>query len=98
MDDKFIGIHFSFYDIFPQPPGSVDDYHIRKTGFGIDGEHYAARGFIRAHHFLDSDGKSDFEMVESLVFAVGNCPVSEKGRKTFFDGLQKLVFSADIKI
>src|SRR6516162_10820554 len=77
MDVKFVRIHLALHDVFAKTPGAGNENHIAEPGLGVDRKDDAARGEIRADHLHDADRERDLEMVEAVVDAVDDGPVSE---------------------
>ena len=40
-DLVFVWIHGTLHDIFAKTPGGIYQHRVRKTCFGVDGEHHA---------------------------------------------------------
>src|SRR5690606_1568111 len=69
-DDPFIGRRHALNNGFAKSPGSVNDDRIAKSALGVEREHNARTRKVRADHRLNSDRKSNVEVVESLCRAV----------------------------
>jgi hypothetical protein len=64
-------------DVFTQPPGGIDHHHVGKARFGVDREHHTGTGLVGPNHLLHTDGKSDFEMLKSVLLPIGDRAIGE---------------------
>ena len=97
-DVELVRVDRAGHDIFAQPVGAVDQHGIGETGLGVDGEHDAGGGQVRAHHLLDADRQADAQRVETLVHAVGNGAVGVERGETALAGFQQGGRSLNIQI
>ena len=73
-----VGIDGALDDDLAEAPGGIDEHDPVESGFGVDREHDARAGEIRAHHLLNADGKSHLEMVEPLRLAIADRAIGEE--------------------
>ena len=97
VDIELVGIDRSLHDVFAEPVDAGNKHDIAKAGFGIQREHDAAGGAIRAHHLHHAHRERDFEMVESVIDAIGDRAIGENGRKAAAAGFEQIVGAADIQ-
>jgi hypothetical protein len=87
----------ALHDRLAQPPGSVDDCGPRKAALGVDREHDAGTGEVRAHHALHTDRERDLQMIEPLRLAVRDGAVGEQRRIAAPASFEQLALAAHVE-
>ena len=87
----------------PQTVGPRHQGGMLKAGFGVDGEHDAGAGQVRAHHLLHTHGQGDGELVKpvdalGILVAVGDRPVGEQGSEALVAGFQHGLRPVDVEV
>src|SRR5579872_2700732 len=72
VDIEFVRVDCALDDVLAEPIDASDEHDVTKSGFGIQGKYDAACCAIRSHHFHHADRERDFEMIESIIDAIGN--------------------------
>ncbi len=80
---ELIWVYCTLNDGLAQAVGGVDEYHVPKAGFRIQGEHHAAAGQVAAHHALNTRRQGNMAVLEALVNAVCDGAVVKQGGKHF---------------
>jgi hypothetical protein len=79
-------------------PGSADENHVGKAGFGVDGEHDARTGLVRAHHLLHPHRQRDVQMVETVFLPIRDRAVRKQRRIALPAGFEQVVFARDVQV
>ena len=90
---KLVRVDGALHHGFAQTVARGNKHHVRKTRFGVDGEHDTGRTQVRAHHALDTGAQSHMLVGKALVHAVADgAVVVERGK--YFADLVQHVFNA----
>ncbi len=92
-----VGIDGALHDVFAEPPGGVDDHDLVEARLGVDREHDAGAGEIRAHHVLDADRQRDFLVIEALGLPIGDGAVGEQRSVAALAGVEQRGRAANIQ-
>jgi len=95
---ELVRFHRALHHVFAQPISTGDEDHVAETGLGVEREHHAAGGEIRADHFHDADGKRHLEMVEAIVDAVMDGAIGEQGGEAALAGVEQVLFAANVEV
>ena len=79
----------------PQPP--VTKTTSRKSRFGVERKHHAARCLVRAHHLHDADRKADLQVIEAVLVAIDDGTVGEHRGEALPAGLEQIVQATHIE-
>jgi hypothetical protein len=96
-DLVFVRVHGALDHVLAQAPGGIDQHDLVEAGLGVDGEHHARAGQVRAHHPLDADRQRDLQVIEALDLPIADRPVGEQRGVAATARLQQGVFAADVE-
>jgi hypothetical protein len=94
---KFVGTGNTLHDIFAKPSDAGNEHDIPETGFRINREDHAGSTGSRMNLLLNTDGKANFHMIETFVFAVFDRMVIVQRFKTTADGFKQVFFSSYVE-
>ncbi|MNH15338.1 hypothetical protein D3C79_749500 [compost metagenome] len=86
MHIELVRVDGPLHHHLPQALGAGDEDHVVEAGFGIQGEHDAGGGEIRAHHALHPGGERHALVIVPLMHPVGDGAIVEERRKHMLDG------------
>jgi hypothetical protein len=92
----FVRVNRSLDDVFTETVGGIDQHHVAKTGFSVDGKHDSGSAKIRPDHLLHGDRERDLVMIEPFVDSIGNGAVGEQRRETAPARIEQRRVSFDI--
>ena len=94
MHVKLVRVDRPLHHGFTQAVAGRNKHHIRKAGFGIDGEHDTRGTDVRAHHALDSGAQGHVLVGKTLVNPVTDGAVVVQRGKHLTNFVQNF-FNAD---
>ena len=93
MDVELVGVDRALDDVLAEPVGAGDEHDVAKARLGVEGEHHARGGEVRADHLHDPDRERDLEVVEALVDAVVDGAVGEQAGEAAPAGVEQALGS-----
>ncbi|MNP36381.1 hypothetical protein D3C76_1297660 [compost metagenome] len=97
MHIELVRVDGPLHHHLPQALGAGDEDHVVEAGFGIQGEHDAGGGEIRAHHALHPGGEGHALVIVPLMHPVGDGAIVEEGGKHMLDGGHDRVYAAHVE-
>ena len=97
-DVVLVGVDGALDDVLAEAVGAGDEDDVPEAGLGVEREHDARRGEVRAHHLHDADRQCHVEVVESLVNAVVDGTVGEEAREAAPAGVEEALVPVDVEV
>ncbi len=82
----------------PRPNTAVMNTTPVEAALGVEREHHAGAGLIRAHHLLDADREIDLLVIEAALGAVRDRPVREERGEALAAGLRQVRQAVDVQV
>ena len=97
VDIELVWVDGPLHHHLTETLGASDEDHVVETRFGIQGEHDAGGGQVRAHHALHPGGEGHALVVIALMHPVGDGAIVEERRKHMLDGGHDRVYAAHVE-